>query len=92
MPADAQHSEHLHSWWLPQPKNALVHLSILLIHTTGDPMIPFQMSKRLYKAARLPKELILGKSNVHHNAGSEFKTPEHLARLKRFAVNALSAA
>ena len=64
---------------------------ILLIHTTGDPMIPAQMSQRLYQAARGPKELILVKSKVHHNAGPVFKTPEHLAKVKTFAIKALSA-
>ncbi len=63
---------------------------ILLIHATGDPMIPVGMSKRLYQAARGPKELILVKANVHHNAGPAFKTPEHLAKVKTFAVKALS--
>ena len=64
---------------------------ILLIHTTGDPMIPSHMSQRLYKAAHTPKELILVKSKVHHNAGAEFKTTEHLNKVKTFAIKALSA-
>ena len=68
-----------------------LQMPILLIHTTGDPMIPCQMSERLYEAARDPKELILVKSNVHHNAGAEFRTPEHLAKIKSFAIKSLSA-
>ncbi|NEQ53003.1 MAG: alpha/beta hydrolase, partial [Leptolyngbya sp. SIO3F4] len=81
----------LHQRFESLQKVGQLQLPILLIHTTGDPMIPVQMSKRLYKAAQVPKQLILVKSNVHHNAGREFKTTEHLAKLKSFAVDALSA-
>ncbi len=81
----------LHQRFESLQKVSQLQTPILLIHTTGDPMIPFQMSQRLYHEARAPKELILVKSDVHHNAGAEFKTPEHLDKIKTFAIKALSA-
>ncbi len=40
------------------------------------------MGKRLYKAARGPKELILYKANVHHNAVGVFKEPKIFSQAK----------
>ncbi|MEM9980814.1 MAG: alpha/beta hydrolase, partial [Cyanobacteria bacterium P01_D01_bin.2] len=68
-----------------------LEVPLFITHTTGDPLIPVEMGKRLYKAARSrPKELILVDAKTHHNVGAEFKSPEYLAKLKRFAVQALS--
>ncbi|MEM9162645.1 MAG: alpha/beta hydrolase [Cyanobacteria bacterium P01_F01_bin.4] len=69
-----------------------LEVPLLISHTTGDPLIPVEMGKRLYKAARSkPKELILVDAKTHHNNGGEFKTPEYLAKIQQFAVDALSA-
>ncbi|MEO0457715.1 MAG: alpha/beta fold hydrolase [Cyanobacteria bacterium P01_A01_bin.114] len=69
-----------------------LEVPMLLIHATGDPLIPAEMGKRLYKEANSSlKELILVKAKTHHNSTAEFKTPEYLAKVKQFAVGALSA-
>ena len=66
-------------------------LPILFIHSTRDPLIPVYMGKRLYKAARGPKDLILVQASVHHNAIDVFKTPKHMAKVEQFATDALAA-
>ncbi|MEO1402955.1 MAG: alpha/beta hydrolase [Cyanobacteria bacterium J06635_1] len=69
-----------------------LEVPLLISHTTGDPLIPVEMGKRLYKAARSqPKELILVDAKTHHNTGAEFKDPDYLAKIQRFATEALSA-
>ena len=67
-----------------------LQIPMLFIHSTGDPLIPVYMSKTLYKAARGPKDLILYKANVHHNALGVFKEPKYVARLQQFVMMALS--
>ncbi|MEM9808982.1 MAG: alpha/beta hydrolase, partial [Cyanobacteria bacterium P01_D01_bin.56] len=62
---------------------------MLLIHSTGDPMIPVGMGKKLHKSANGPKELILYKANVHHNAVGVLKESKYVDQLKRFMQQAL---
>ncbi|NEZ59554.1 alpha/beta hydrolase [Adonisia turfae] len=67
-----------------------LQIPILFIHSTGDPLIPLYMGKKLYKAARGPKDFIVYKANVHHNAVGVFKESASVARLKQFARKVLS--
>jgi fermentation-respiration switch protein FrsA (DUF1100 family) len=80
----------LHQRFESLQKIRQLQVPILLIHSTGDPMIPVYMGKKLYRSALGPKELILYKANVHHNAVGVFKEPKYVAKLKQFAVAALS--
>lgn len=66
-----------------------LQVPMLLIHSTGDPMIPVGMGKKLHKSASGPKELILYKANVHHNAVGVLKESKYVAQLKRFTQQAL---
>ncbi|NJM96553.1 MAG: alpha/beta hydrolase [Phormidesmis sp. RL_2_1] len=72
-------------------KVSSLRVPILLIHATGDPLIPAVMGQNLYQAARSLKTLILVESDVHHNAAAEYKTAGHLVKIQYFALKALSA-
>ena len=69
-----------------------LHMPALFIHATGDPLIPAHMGKALYTAAPERKTFILVDSNVHHNADKVYKTEEHLAQVRQFAIAALASA
>ncbi len=72
-------------------KVSRLHVPILLIHAKGDPLIPVEMGKRLFKAARsLRKELVLVDTNVHDNAAAVYKDAHHLVRIKLFIMRAQS--
>jgi alpha/beta superfamily hydrolase len=45
--------------------------SLLLVHGTADPVLPAVVSKRLYQAARQPKQLVLLDGAGHDIAGHE---------------------
>lgn len=84
-------------WILTQRFESLQKVSqlqvpILLIHATGDPLIPAAMGERLYAAAHSFKELVLVDANVHHNAAAEYKDARHLIKIQTFALRALLAA
>ena len=70
-------------------KVSQLQVPLLLIHATGDPLIPKTMGERLYQAARSFKELVLVESNVHHNADSQYKDARYLIKIQTFALRAL---
>lgn len=49
-------------------KIKLVDLPILLVHGTGDRLIPSRFSEALYRAARVPKKLLLVENGSHNNS------------------------
>ncbi|MEK7989500.1 MAG: alpha/beta fold hydrolase [Thiotrichaceae bacterium] len=55
VPVNLMLTEKFHS--LKKVKN--IKAPILFLHGTGDDLVPFQMSERLYKAAKKPKQLFL---------------------------------
>ncbi|MGB3570626.1 MAG: alpha/beta fold hydrolase [Phormidesmis sp.] len=81
-------------WMLTQRFDSLQKVSqlqvpMLLIHATGDPLIPVDMGKRLFEEAHsLRKELVLVDTNVHHNVAAVYKGAHHLVRVKLFAIGA----
>ncbi|MGB3295853.1 MAG: alpha/beta fold hydrolase [Phormidesmis sp.] len=70
-------------------KVSQLQVPILLIHATGDPLIPAAMGEQLYEATRSFKELVLVESNVHHNAASQYKDARYLVKIQLFALKAL---
>ena len=79
----------LHQRFESLQKVSQLQVPILLIHATGDPLIPKVMGERLYEAARSFKELVLVESNVHHNADSQYKDARYLIKIQTFALRAL---
>ncbi|MGC1306495.1 MAG: alpha/beta fold hydrolase [Phormidesmis sp.] len=81
-------------WILNQRFESLQKISqlqvpVLLIHATGDPLIPATMGEQLYRAAHSFKELILVHSSVHHNAEAEYKDSRYLIKIQTFALKAI---
>ena len=85
-------------WMLTQRFDSLqkvrrLKVPILFIHANGDPLIPVEMGKRLFKAVHSPcKELVLIDTDVHHNAAAVYKDARHLVRVKLFTMKAKSMA
>lgn len=82
----------LHQRFESLQKVSQLQVPILLIHATGDPLIPTVMGERLYEAARSFKGLVLVESNVHHNAASQYKDSRYLIKIQTFAPKAILAA
>lgn len=82
----------LHQRFESLQKVSQLQVPILLIHATGDPLIPTVMGERLYEAARSFKGLVLVESNVHHNAASQYKDSRYLIKIQTFAPRAILAA
>ena len=79
-------------WMLTQKFESLKKVSrlqvpMLLIHAKGDPLIPVEMGKRLFRAAPSQrKELVLVDTDVHNNAAAVYKDARYLVRVKLFAA------
>jgi uncharacterized protein len=74
-----------------RPVDAIGEISprpLLVIHETGDSVVPADNSLRNYAAARLPKELWLVPGNQHGNAHTVAKA-EYETRVTRFFNDAL---
>jgi uncharacterized protein len=49
-----------------------VKIPVLIAHGTNDSIVPYEMSERLYAAARAPKRLFRAEGGSHHNLTSRF--------------------
>jgi uncharacterized protein len=49
-----------------------IRMPILIAHGTNDNIVPYEMSERLYAAAKAPKRLFKAEGGSHHNLTSRF--------------------
>lgn len=93
-----------HWWYKLVPVNLLLtqrfdsiakvkslHIPVLYIHGTADPLIPAAMSRALYSATAAPrKKLILVANGGHYNAAPEYSTEHQLETIVQFAQQSLA--
>jgi hypothetical protein len=60
-----------------------LQMPVIFFHGTIDPLIPFQMSERLFAAAPKPKQLILIPGARHNNV-AEFAGDKYLQAVRQF--------
>ena len=73
-------------------KVAKLEVPMMLIHAEKDPLVPVEMGKRLYRAAKSSsKKLVVVETNLHHNAADVYKNEHHLAKIKYFVMSVLRA-
>ncbi|PIP16225.1 MAG: hypothetical protein COX46_03540 [bacterium (Candidatus Ratteibacteria) CG23_combo_of_CG06-09_8_20_14_all_48_7] len=64
----------------PEEKISQIRCPILLIHAVGDPLVPAEHAKRLYKSAKDPKELLLLGTDSHGAVGEG----DYQTRIRQF--------
>ncbi|MFH0796068.1 MAG: alpha/beta fold hydrolase [Candidatus Omnitrophota bacterium] len=64
----------------PEKKISQIRCPILLIHAVGDPLVPVEHAKRLYRSAKNPKELLLLGTDSHGAVGEG----DYQTRINRF--------
>jgi uncharacterized protein len=72
-------------------KIANVHAPVLLVHGTGDRLVPHRFSEALYAAASDPKKLVLVEGGSHYNTSWAGASEYRAAIAELFQVPALAA-
>lgn len=61
-----------------------LRIPVLFVHGVGDPLIPYTMSEKLYKAAPYPKQLLLIPGAKHNNGDLFFNNNQYRKAIQNF--------
>ncbi|HEY9852898.1 MAG TPA: alpha/beta fold hydrolase [Leptolyngbyaceae cyanobacterium] len=67
-----------------------LRIPVLFVHGVDDPLIPYTMSEKLYKAAPDPKQLLLISGAKHNNGDLFFNKIQYRTAIKNFANSSLN--